>query len=283
MDEIRRQAYLRAMGIDNYFHRQPSPVAQAQEGLNVQVENNLDTTQTREKSESTAGLTPTLLPNLHGKVSITSAEAIKKPNHEQAGKIDQEARDYNGKDAVDPSEKAESQVSESLNSGGDSELEELRFCLQFYPVNEQVAVINEIPYLDNGKSNGSIQSLLLAILKALEVTLDKLEEPQMFRWPLAADDNASAERLPEALLTLEGFMHKRLESSSYSYLLVFAGQSAELLQSDNTISSIFGDQSAEIIVTQSLHTLLRVPVLKKQVWEDLRSLQGRLSNPPEVT
>ena len=278
MDENRRQAYLHAMGIDNYFHRQPSHVAQAQEGLNIQVENNLDSSPTKVIPESAAGVTPTLGLNLHDEVSLNSAETIKKSNHEQAGKIDQVARDYNRKDAVEPSEKSASQVSESLNKGGDSDLEELRFSLQFFPVNEQVAVINEIPYLDNGKSNESIQTLLLAILKALEVSLDNLEEPQMFRWPLAANDDASAERLPEALLTLEGFMHKRLESSSYSYLLVFAGQFAELLQSDNTSNSIFGGKSAEIITTQSLHTLLRVPILKKQVWEDLRSLQGRLSN-----
>jgi hypothetical protein len=155
--------------------------------------------------------------------------------------------------------------------------------LQFYVVNEQVSVVNEIPYLDNGKANGSIQALLLAILKALKIDLELLPEPQVFRWPLAADDEANVERLPEAMLALEGFMHKRLESFSGSHLLVLAGQCKELLQGEKGNSKVFGDTQAKIVITHSLHAMLRIPVLKKQVWEDIRSLQGKLSNGSDVT
>jgi len=240
MDEIRRQAYLQAMGIDTYFHPPPLSVARS---------------------------------------TMTSVRKPRQDNPPGPGQNESK------KSAGYPAAKGESsttKISGAQSSDENSTLDELRFCLQFYQINKQVAVINEIPYLDNGRVDQSVRALLLAILKALEVELELLQEPQVFRWPLTADDDASAERLPVALLALEGFMRKRLESFCCSHLLVFAGQCGELLQNKEIRSQVFRDTTAQVTITQSLHAMLRVPVLKKQVWEDIGTLQGRLSDSLEA-
>ncbi|MBL4821449.1 MAG: hypothetical protein JKY98_10750, partial [Gammaproteobacteria bacterium] len=182
----------------------------------------------------------------------------------------------NAADVNTETEPAGKPVDESNPGADEIQPGDLRFSLQFFLINDQLAVINEIPYLDDGSSGSSVQSLLLAILKALEIEPAHLNDPQLFSWPLAVEDDASAHRQADALLALEGFMSKRLESSRLSHLLVFAGKFRDILQDDIAVNGAFRNARAQVIVTHSIHAMLRIPALKKQVWEELRVLKGRL-------
>ena len=280
MDEIRRQAYLTAMGIGTCFPRSPTQLALPPEIVTVARERAFaykarPDIEDEEKQISTA---------VENKQSV-DADLFPigiGPKNVKPGKLNSSNQNNVAEPSEHSAELFEQQTVESQQQEDNIEPVELRFSLQFYCVNEQLAVINEIPYLDNNSADESLQILLLAILKSLGIELKYLEEPQVFRWPLAEDDNAGIERIPEALLTLGGFMRKRLESSDYSQLLIFAAQCRELLQSDQSDVRVFGDVDAQVTITHSLHAMLRVAALKKEVWQDIQILQGIFSHPIET-
>jgi hypothetical protein len=277
MDEIRRQAYLQAMGIDNYFHRRTVSAVHPPELLKREsvINNNALRDGKPARIEAEAVAKP--IKHSQAEETLSNTVSIKDLVHQQ-NETDAPVKMHKEEVASSTSQ----QPDESQSQDAESETQELRFCIQFYAINDRLAVINEIPYLHNTWEDKNIRDLLLAILKALDLELPLLEAPQVFHWPLGSDGNADAARMPEALLTLEGFMRKRLESRQYTNLLIFAGQCAELFQDEDNLNKIFSGTQAKIIATESLHAMLRVPVLKKQVWEDIRALQGSLSDPAET-
>ena len=110
--------------------------------------------------------------------------------------------------------------------------------------------------------------MLQAIGRALGLELEVVPGPDRFNWPLAADDNAAAERAPEAYQALQGFLRKRLDARGYRVLLVFGNQCRALFEAAEI--DRFTPAGASIIHTHSLGAMLQVPALKKTVWEDIR-------------
>ncbi|MBL4820341.1 MAG: hypothetical protein JKY98_05025, partial [Gammaproteobacteria bacterium] len=172
MNETRRQAYLYAMGIDSYFPRYPLP-----------------------------GARPSKIPIIEP--IVAAPEPKRREEIQESAGLSGRTPPINAADANTEAEPAGKPVNESNPGTDEIQQGDLRFSLQFFRINDQLAVINEIPYLDDGSSGSSVQSLLLAILKALEIEPAHLNDPQLFSWPLAVEDDASAHRQADALLALE--------------------------------------------------------------------------------
>lgn len=151
--------------------------------------------------------------------------------------------------------------------GGD--VEQLRFSLQFHPVTATIAVISEIPFLGNERIHQGTGKLLLAILRALNLPIAELPRPDRFNWPLAADDDASAGRAPEAGQALQGFLRKRLETGAYQQVLVFGDRFRTLFAAAGVDEQLAGT-GVRVIHTHSLGAMLQVPALKRTVWEQVR-------------
>jgi len=96
----------------------------------------------------------------------------------------------------------------------------------YIPVNDQLAVINELPLARAVTWSAGCRQLLADILKAISAPREPADfSPMVFTWPLsdAGDMPVDSER---ARLMLEGFLSRRLKLRPVRYLLVLAEQSA---------------------------------------------------------
>ncbi len=158
--------------------------------------------------------------------------------------------------------------------------DELRFSLQYFAINENLAIINEAPHQLRGKQNRESQLLLQAILAAILPAQEGLElAPVEFDWPIA-EGLAAADPRRAASLALHGFINQRQEQDGFANLLVFAAQIHTLLLGERD-GEVFGDQesadmTSKLTVTHSLQSMLVHPLLKRETWAHLQSLRSRL-------
>ncbi len=273
MKELTRQAYLRAMGIDCYFPRAELPGA------------------------SPSTIYAPLMRNSSKRSSAMHAEKLSDPLTTSATVAAREARARASSplsrelDTVTPgqtqlstaqnrykTELALENVSVPMKNVAPAPdlAQELRFNLQYFQINDELAVFNELPYHYTAESAQQEISLLNAILVALGIDR-KLEQPDLvFRWPLAADDKAGSERAVEASSVLRGFIQGRRMAFRFSKLLVFAGQCTGLIQhalgdsQDNANNAL---SECQLVITHTLGEMLKVPALKKNVWHRIRALR----------
>ncbi len=169
---------------------------------------------------------------------------------------------------------AQNQVVE-LNDDVDKDTE-LRFSVQFYRISEKLAIINEVPFLRSSSNEQDLNKLLTAILRALGQEFGESPNSVRFNWPLGADDDASSRRASEAFQALSGFMRKRLGSDSYKVILVFGNQCEELFDKSG-VGDLLTETSERLIHTHSLDAILRVPSLKRSVWDSIRVIPALLN------
>jgi hypothetical protein len=243
MDEARRLAYLSAMGIDCYVLRESRPAV-----TNL-PDDPLPEPDAPLPEQSAA---PAVVEEQRSRLVATLAPPVE--TRKQA--------------------KADTPQGTRVTAGQDSETgsdvdAELRFSLQFYRVSEQLAVINEVPFLHSSRSEKEVTNLLQAILRALGQEITELPAVARFNWPLSADDNASDRRASEAYQALTGFMRKRLGSSFYDVVVVFGNQ-CEVLFDSSGVGPLLEESSNRVIHTHSLDNIVQVPALKQSVWESIR-------------
>lgn len=162
--------------------------------------------------------------------------------------------------------------------------EDTRFAFAYFPVSEELAVINELPWAKSAAVSPTCRQLLAAILKALAVPCDEKSLTSMvFTWPLAEgpDIDRSAQ---SARHTLDGFLARRFKLRPVRYLLVLAEQSAEFLfpaQFDWQQEGMkrHPRHEVEVIVTRSLNAMDAVPDIKRSVWQALQPLRAALVKP----
>lgn len=280
MNEVQRQAYLNAMGIQLYFPRirlagaKASPQHQLATAPKLAALEYAVTDAVSEPATSVAS-------------SSGSAQQASQPLHNisndsgtEAG--NEEDNNNQGKEFNDKSVDADSRE-------GEAETEppaELKFELCYYPISNKLAVIDEIPHHLGGESQVHSITLLRAILLALGLDSSHCEFlPQTFSWPLAAQLDMKNEPTLAARKALLGFIKKRHELDQFENLLIFAGQVDELLTvredgqelrdfqfSDSDISSNY-----RLTITTSLQSMLAYPLLKRDVWKQLQPLRQRLA------
>lgn len=273
MNEQKRQAYLRAMDIQPYFPRQilvgakPSPIYEFPV-VDPPLPESSETPAAAE-SGSRAGVSS----QSRGLDAIDELRARAAPSRKAQVTPIREDREQPG-----PQEQTVAAASE------DSAAEaSLHFSLRYYRINETVAVLDEMPPQGSNQLSRESQKLLQAILKALNLDYpDGSERVEEFSWPVQAGYSAKHAPEVEAARGLAGFLQMRKETDGFTNLLVFAGQIEQLiLQTDQARAErdFESDRGYFITVTHSLASILAVPGLKRDVWQQLQPLRRRLASP----
>jgi len=174
---------------------------------------------------------------------------------------------------------------------------ELRFNLRYYRINQELGVISEIPYLQNNSHQKEALTLLRAILATLGVDSSNCSFiSENFDWPLAENLSMKNDPKTEASNALQGFLKVRHVQDSFKNLLVFSNQLEELLlpleKSTSTPSKDVGKHSAAVEIIRdfellnekvsctlviSLHSMLSMPLLKREAWQQMQALRQRIA------
>ncbi len=280
MNEQERVAYLRSMGYQVYYPRFVLPGAKPSPRYELPAE--------PEVGNEAHVATPATLESAH--LSADRKQQARPRNRELEKAREQLAQETiesspGGEQASKPPREEKVFAVESSATKNDSEpAAELRFSLQFYPVNSLIAVINESPHQMRGKQNKEVQDLLRAILTALNVTIpERGLMAEQFNWPLAEGLDVLGDPRRAASLALQGFVSQRLEQDRFQNLLVFTSQLPDLLAPNRHNSEdLFGDfgeveAGYQLTLSHSLPAMLVHPQLKPEVWSHLQALRNRLS------
>ncbi|MEC7996264.1 MAG: hypothetical protein VX166_00595 [Pseudomonadota bacterium] len=162
--------------------------------------------------------------------------------------------------------------------------EALRFSVQFFRVNAQLAVINEAPHDAGGRENQQATSLLANLLVALGLGQEELASltADIFNWPIAEGLGAMGDSRHAAKLALDGFIAQRHEQQGFSNLLLLTAQLADLM-AFNPEQPDMGDQDLvdvpfKLTITHSLHAMLAHSDLKREAWQHSTALRERLQS-----
>ena len=311
MNEVQRQAYLKVMGIQTYFPKtvligaKPSPAYDLPPEVPAKSElagepapeaSAVARPRRRTTGASTGGIRKKLAQELAG----AGARKAEKPAA-ATGSSRAEQPESAVVTSVDGGSAEPALVSVGGESTNTEQDDELRFKLRYFRINGQLAIIDEVPHQKSERLNQEDRALLLAILRALQLDCSDVElNPESFSWPLAENLSMKNDPSTEArralsgfirmrqekdrfsnLLIKSGFIRMRQEKDRFSNLLIFAGQADKLLvqQKDGVEIRDFAAGSSDyfITVTNSLHSMLAYPALKREVWQQLQSLRKRLA------
>ncbi|MDG2140922.1 MAG: hypothetical protein P8K27_05450 [Gammaproteobacteria bacterium] len=175
------------------------------------------------------------------------------------------------------------QLSGASKSESHSRESSLRFSLNFYWVNQSLAIIDEFPVQQSKSAERQSLGLLRNIISALDINAQDYEiNEERLSWPITdgltlLNDEASAARM-----MLFGFIESKLEQNSFQNLVVFAGILDHLLalpdEKENNRDFLYGegDKKIHITITQSLQSMISFPALKRDVWNELQPLRKRI-------
>lgn len=258
ISEAQRQSYLETMGIHSYFPRFILPGAKESfacawpeeiEPLSV-VASDASEIDFEQETSSAPVLTE------EKPVVASSVKAAESP----ARKIL-----FDSETEVKPKPATESketvQTAPLVNSDS---AEEVRFQLAFIRVNEQVCILNQIPYIGLSQLSNTHQTLLINLLKALKLeTTNVLFEPMSFSWPMG--EGAHFDKTEAAAgLALNSYLEQKHSDGTFKLLLVMGEMSAKFIDSDQA--------DWQVVCTRSLDEMLAMPQIKRDVWSQLRTL-----------
>lgn len=276
LDEHQRNAILREMGIQTYVSRRPLPGARASAVVRALAQSPVV------QQPSDAALSVAMQTRV---VARTLAEPVVLADEPAQDRSLPEALAERGA-AVAPS--VESARMTSAAAIPVVPAEPARFAFAYIPVNEQLAVINELPWARSATLSPSCRQLLADMLKAIGAPCDAdTLSPMVFTWPLpdAGDMPVDAE---SARHMLEGFVSRRLKLRPVPYLLVLAEDAARFLFPAHSAWQVNANalQShprfpVELVITHSLNVLEAVRELKRPAWAALQPLKQALDRPAQ--
>lgn len=281
MDEMQRIAYLKHMGVEQYYSRyvlvgaKASVIpAAAQDIYDPQGSQQLPAkTRQAEPPRSELDVKPgSDAGKRHGAIA---AEEVETRHQRQVRPAEAETgRAETGRAEIKRAETGKEQIP------GES----LRFSVQFFRVNAQLAVINEAPHEAGGRENQQATSLLTNLLVALGLGQEELAglTADRFNWPIAEGLGAMGDSRHAAKLALNGFITQRHEQQGFSNLLLLTAQLVDVM-SDHSGQPAMGDQKRvdapyKFTITHSLHAMLAHSDLKREAWQHLATLRGRLQS-----
>ncbi len=278
MNEQERVAYLRSMGYQVYYPRFILPGAKPSPHYEMPVDAVAESVAS-EIDKLKAEISPSARAGTQVGRNTSSTAARPGPNPERPKLERPETDKPPARSKPVAAKPAATAAPEAVRSAGD----ELRFSLQYFAVNESLAVINELPHQPGGRQGKEIQELLLAILRALSVSPSGGGlQAEQFNWPLAEGLEVMGDSRRTAGLALQGFISQRQEQDKFQNLLVFTAQLADLLGPNNDKrDEHYGDHGAvaagyQLCISHSLPAILAHPQLKREVWAHLQALRGRL-------
>ncbi|MGB0441313.1 MAG: hypothetical protein ACPGJC_01495 [Pseudohongiellaceae bacterium] len=271
MDEMQRIAYLKHMGVEQYYSRYVLVGAKASV-IPAAAQDIYDPEGSQQLPAKTRQAEP--------------------PRSELDVKPGSDAGKRHGAIAAEEVEtRHQRQVRPAEAETGSAEIgkeqiqgEALRFSVQFFRVNAQLAVINEAPHEAGGRENQQATSLLTNLLVALGLGQEELAglTADRFNWPIAEGLGAMGDSRHAAKLALNGFITQRHEQQGFSNLLLLTAQLVDVM-SDHSGQPAMGDQKRvdapyKFTITHSLHAMLAHSDLKREAWQHLATLRGRLQS-----
>lgn len=266
MNELQRQAYLRELGIQSYFPRRALPDAKAPRLFGASV------------LGSDGPAAEVLQPaREHGArlLADTSLPTLPIANVAPVLRVEP-TRNLPAEQAAVPADPSSATVS----------VVPPRFAFAYFPVSEELAVINELPWAKSASVTPACRQLLAGMLRALGMPSDERALTSMvFTWPLLEGPDIDQGE-ESARQTLAGFLARRLKLHPVRYLLVLAEQSTGYL-----FPAEFDWQQGRgglqrhplfdmnLVVTRSLNAMDAVPDLKREVWQAMQPLRLALANP----
>jgi hypothetical protein len=261
LGEHHRYVYLQKMGIDVYYPRFPLPGAKPSAGYAKQVRAAPQLTMTGRTDHARRVFVESIVDTASAPLA-TAAPA--RPSEA----------------SVDPVVIAPEMPTPEIAKN-----EDLRFVFAYFPVSDELAVINEIPWANSTSLSPVSRKMLADMLKALSLPCEERDlKPMLFTWPLfdAPGFDLGGD---SARHTLEGFLAKRLKLRPVRHLLVLAEQSTEyIFPADYDWQTLRGRLFAhprhdvQLLLTRSLSAMEAVPELKRSVWQALQPLRTALAN-----
>lgn len=166
--------------------------------------------------------------------------------------------------------------------------DQLHFRLNYYRISSTLAVIDEVPFQQQGQAPNTVRALLKAILQALGINPESSDlQADQFNWPLESGIAVKGDPALAAQQALLGYITMRQQRDGFQQLLVFSAQLSPLLLQDRAgqdkdqarFDQLAAGGSFHITVTHSLQSLLAHPILKRETWEHLQALRQRLASP----
>ena len=281
MDEMQRIAYLKHMGVEQYYSRyvlvgaKASVIpAAAQDIYDPQGFQQLPA-KTRQAEPPRSELDAKPGSDAGKRHGAIAAEEVETRHQRQVRPAEADTgRAETGRAEIKRAETGKEQIP------GES----LRFSVQFFRVNAQLAVINEAPHEAGGRENQQATSLLTNLLVALGLGQEELAglTADRFNWPIAEGLGAMGDSRHAAKLALNGFITQRHEQQGFSNLLLLTAQLVDVM-SDHSGQPAMGDQKRvdapyKFTITHSLHAMLAHSDLKREAWQHLATLRGRLQS-----
>lgn len=262
MNDMQRQAYLQAMGIQSYFPR--VVVAGAKPSRTYDLLPQPEATQEPDlpRQETPRAVRPgrpkpVVRPeSTTARATLTSRPVTPPPT-----------------------------VVTELTSPAAQESAQRRFRVNYYRITDTLAVIDEVPYQQTARDAKAALALLRAILAAVGVATDGLPlQAETFDWPQETSMSLTNDPTLDAQLALQGYIRKRQETDSFRHLLIFAAQVAEILAPEgieNERDQPVANNNYNRTITHSIQSLLAHPILKREVWAQLQPLRRRLVTPDQ--
>lgn len=287
MNEYQRQAYLKVMDIQPFYLKQALPAAKASPSYDYPQDiHKLD------ELVSPAGVQPSAgsaARQSSGQEGLAESPAVHRDSSRPVGLSDLKAelRQATGKSPVKlrENEKPLKDIAASTAvASAEAEISnEFNFKIRYFYINEQLAVIDELPYAQVDAGTDVRIELLKAILSALKVNWSDSDfHTESFSWPIDSPMEIEGDSKAAAQQILKGFIAQRHAAHKFNNLLVFAGQLEAILAepegtSGNPQDFLQVPQNYHMTLTSTLSAMLSYPLLKKQVWAHLQPLKKRLT------
>ena len=158
----------------------------------------------------------------------------------------------------------------------------LRFSLNYYFLNEKLAVLEEVALSGSQFKRKDNLNLLRNILLALGVgTENQRFDAESISWPVAEGFSIPADQESAARFMLAGFIRRKLQEASFENLLVFTDTISDFFirrEKAESIRDYFNEtEGFHLTISQSLDTMLAHPDLKRDVWQQLQPLKKRIT------
>lgn len=263
MNEIQRQAYLRAMGIDAVYPRLPIPAARPSPVYDW------PTTAPPARTDTSETLTSRPAPR-------SGAAARAQVVSELVSPAEPDTASRTASRRAPEQTSAQAEVATAQQPDGEATL---RFRLQYLPVNAALSVLWEVPLHGAADSERESRVLLVNILLALAAPLPETPPAvETFAWPILEDAAELPQGARQAGQAVAGFITMRRRRDGFANLLVFASQVADLLPGIGSTDQRADKLDCHLVCVNSLQTMLSVPAIKRDVWQQLQPLRQRLAN-----
>lgn len=294
MNEVQRQQYLEAMGVDTYMPRWILPSAAVPLACEPVVPQSKEHPKPQSSAQSIASPKP-LEPQQASDAPIVTSDtspSVEMPKTEPVASMPAKSAPIDVlatmESAAPTAKKATTPASaKSILEGLDNQKRpDPRFALSLWRVSDDVMVI------DSRHSELALptEPLLKNIVAALGFDSQPLPKAEVLRWPMF-ENSYEPQGQEIARETLQAMLEGMLEAKPAKYLLLMGGEACHYLLGTEQLGEGFEAQvsldkslgqsfamdalSVTAIVVSSLSDMLQQPLLKRGAWRAIQPLRQR--------